>query len=115
MHPDNCNMAFGTGTLYINGEEFGGIIDANVTYAEDFGEAAELVRTIGATSSEFSCTIKMATDEFVRLSHALLGIDKALAESCPNKRVVHLAHHAKKKRIRKKNYNRMIRMCERYA
>ena len=37
----------------------------------------------------------------------------AVSESCPNKRVSYLAVHARKKRTRKKNFNRAVRICER--
>lgn len=37
----------------------------------------------------------------------------AVSESCPNKRVSYLAAHARKKRTRKKNFNRAIRILQR--
>lgn len=37
----------------------------------------------------------------------------AVSESCPNKRVSYLATHARKKRTRKKNFNRAIRILQR--
>lgn len=43
---------------------------------------------------------------------ALFGIRDAIINYCPDKRVVHLALHAKKPRTRKKNFNRAIKILE---
>lgn len=41
-----------------------------------------------------------------------IKVEEAVIKSCPNKRVSYLAAHARKKRIRIKNLNRAIRICE---
>lgn len=42
-----------------------------------------------------------------------IKVDEAVMKSCPNKRVSYLAAHARKKRTRKKNFNRAIRILQR--
>lgn len=107
-------IEFCKGTVYINGEHFCDDVEIRCAKEPDpLVEFDRVVYQIGQAAQEFTCSIKMATDAYVRFAHAMLGIDLALAEMCPNRRVVHLAKHAKKKRTRKKNYNRMIRECER--
>ncbi len=44
----------------------------------------------------------------------LFGFRDAILKCCLNKRVVHLALHASKARTRKKNFNRAIRILERF-
>ena len=112
MHPYGCKPTFGTGTLYINGEEFADITDMNVVYDEELDRAIDNVTRLGLASSEFSCSVKMATDEFINFTHAILGIRDLMFETCSDRRIVHLARFSKKKRTRKKNYNRIIRWCE---
>lgn len=41
--------------------------------------------------------------------------DQAELEKCPNRKVVHLAKHAKKARTRKKNLHRAMRIIEKEA
>ena len=43
---------------------------------------------------------------------ALLDIRDSVLDLCPNKKVVHLARHGRNKKIRKKNFNRAIRILE---
>lgn len=115
MHPDGCKPVLSGGTLYIGDELFGDVTEINCTEEDDrvdFDQCAEQVVKLGAASREWSATVKMASDAYIQFVHTLLGIDLALTEMCTNRRVVHLAKHAKKKRTRKKNYKRMIRICE---
>lgn len=42
-----------------------------------------------------------------------IKVEEAVMNSCPNKRVSYLAAHARKKRTRKKNFNRAIRILQR--
>lgn len=42
----------------------------------------------------------------------LFGICKSICDCCPNKKVVHLAKHARKRKTRNKNYSRCIRILE---
>lgn len=42
----------------------------------------------------------------------LFGICNSIFDCCPNKKVVHLAKHARKRKTRNKNCNRCIRILE---
>lgn len=42
----------------------------------------------------------------------LFAICKSICDCCPNKKVVHLAKHARKRKTRNKNYSRCIRILE---
>nr|DAP85223.1 MAG TPA: hypothetical protein [Caudoviricetes sp.] len=42
----------------------------------------------------------------------LFGICSLVYNCCPNKKIVHLAKHARKRKTRKKNFNRSIRILE---
>lgn len=118
MHPDGFKPDLTNGTLYFahSGEPIGKVLGAelveNCDDRIDYDQCAELVVKMWSATQSFSCTVEMASYEYMRFAHAVLGIERALAEMCPNRRVVHLVKHARKKRTRKKNYKRMIRICE---
>lgn len=42
----------------------------------------------------------------------LFGIRSLVYDCCPNKKIVHLAKHARKRKTRNKNYSRCIRILE---
>lgn len=42
----------------------------------------------------------------------LFGIRSLVYDYCPNKKIVHLAKHARKRKTRNKNYSRCIRILE---
>lgn len=65
-----------------------------------------------ACLNHFMVTIKETIDNIVNLALFLGDMDSDLRKKCPNKRVVHLAYHAKKERTRKKNLARMIKIIE---
>lgn len=118
MHPDGFKPDLSNGTLYFahSGEPIGKVIEVESIEScddrIDFDRCAEQVVKLGAANHGFSFTVKMASYEYMRFAHAMLGIERALIEMCPSRRVAYLAKHAKKKRTRKKNYHRMIKECE---
>lgn len=59
-------------------------------------------------SASFDMTAKIC----VETMFILLGLRKAIAESCGNKRVVHLMKNHKRKKVRLKNLHRAIRIIE---
>lgn len=61
-------------------------------------------------TAELTCSLKMAAQSIQKIIDAMLGITKAVLELCPDKRVVHLARHARKERTRKKNRRRAYRL-----
>lgn len=61
-------------------------------------------------TAEITCSLKMTAQSIQKLIDAMLGVTKAVLELCPDKRVVHLAKHARKERTRKKNRRRAYRL-----
>lgn len=82
------------------------------TTSDDFVDMVNGLTRVGIAAREAGIQLKMAMSVFTRLAHVITGIEKHMKETCPNRRVVHLAYHARKLRTRKKNYRRMIRICE---
>jgi hypothetical protein len=56
----------------------------------------------------FLDTVSQTIDKLFPIINDLLGDFKAFRNTYSNRRVVHLAYHAKKERVRKKNYNRLL-------
>lgn len=74
-----------------------------------FAYACDALVKVGAA-------VASATAAFAKLAEAVRAYNERTAaalENYPNKRVVHLAKHAKKKRVRKKNINRIREWAER--
>lgn len=108
-------ITLSSGTLYINGEKMGEVSEAEFTTEPNEDELlgfADDLKLLAHASEEITISAKMATDAFTRFVHVINGIDKYMRETCPNRKVVHLAYRARKLRTRKKNYRRMIRICE---
>lgn len=113
-------------------------LDGTTTLVNSFGnivnEPAELKDTLNSLNDgswSYDIPIMVVTDlsqshDFYTVDHVikmkqayLQYFDKfirypiAVREFCPNKRVSYLAAHARKKRTRKKNFNRAIRILQR--
>ena len=67
-----------------------------------------------ASIVDVEAAFEMLAKETKDLMLTLTGMYQAVIECCPDKRVVHLALHGKKARIRKKNFNRAFRILERW-
>lgn len=98
---------FGSGTLYINDEEFGSINEAEITCSDEF-DIPNYIRKIENLEASFECLCRITKEAIM----AIMGVKSAVIELCPNKKVVHLALYGKKKRTRTKNLNRAIRILE---
>lgn len=100
---------FGSGSIYTknpdgNWTKLGSISKNEVeTYTDD-----PINTTINLLSNSFECIAK-ASKEFIL---AVTGLRNSILECCPNKRVVHLALNGRTRRIRKKNFNRAIKILE---
>lgn len=57
---------------------------------------------------DFVCAIQLSNENYMKI----LDIYNDMLYMCPNKRVVHLAKHARKLQTRKKNFNRVIKILE---
>lgn len=106
---------FGSGTLYILNEDdepkkFGEvkdveIVDPPIELADD---ASDFVVPVTGMEATYEALCKFSKDVVL----ALLGIRDSVLDLCPNKKVIHLARHGRNKKIRKKNFNRAIRILE---
>lgn len=104
-----------SGTIYIlddgeKPEELGTISSCDIE-CSDYSDYDDAVLSINRfeDSIELFCRV---TKECIM---AIAGMKDAILKCCPNRRVVHLALNGKKKRTRKKNLNRAIRILERIA
>lgn len=59
-------------------------------------------------NSVLTCSAKLSKDAIM----ILYGVCEMVLICCPNKRVVHLALNGRTRRIRKKNFNRAIKILE---
>ena len=117
MGEDNKTI-LGPGTLYIAGEPHPlGEVRAVEALAEEPAEEPNenLVLKIGPALQASSVTCTITAETFVAMSRALVGYVYGTLFACPNRRVVHLAKHSKKRRTRKKNWHRACRIVEREA
>ena len=64
------------------------------------------------TLSSATFSMHLSKEQYFRLIDVATGLFKLICELCPNKRVIHLAKYGKKRRTRKKNRARMIRILE---
>ena len=84
---------------------------------------ADNLKTIGGETSVFDSSSRLIMDcslSFETLGKIseqamlkIFGMWDMVVEACPNKRVRHLAKHARKERTQKKNVHRCFRMIER--
>ena len=83
---------------------------ADVTFLDDKDESIDMmaVMPINGLTKELEIIAHISEDAML----AITGILNVILDCCPNKRVVHLAKHGKKKRTRKKNLHRAIKILE---
>ena len=110
----------GSGTLYISNTDgtfqlLGNLHDADVSYEptdwhDDYIDATynSYVTYCGDYESTINATCTLSKEALMYI----LGIRDLIVKNCPNKRVAHLALHAKKKRTRKKNIHRAVYILE---
>jgi hypothetical protein len=117
----NSNIQLGPGRLFIEGhdgpEYLGSVYELDTldcTFEEEpWPKENPVIQRVLSEVLTFS--IKMVGQAAQRALDALLGITEAVLELCPDKRVVHLAKHARKERTRKKNRRRAYRLMMKEA
>lgn len=101
------NITLRPGTLYFMNEDSGKweILSEVKEYMLNFTSEEYVEDTLHSVLSwkdTYECTLTMEmAGNMVR---------DCILSLCPNPRVVHLAKHSKKKRVRNKNYNRAIKI-----
>lgn len=113
MHPEN-GITLGPGTVYIDGQKLGDVksIESMEATPYDSGILACDFSMIVKAMGELSFTTSITAKAWTRLMSVLLGVEKKMYDTCPNRRVAHLSRYAKKRRTRNKNYDRMLRIFE---
>lgn len=107
---------FNPGTLYILNEDgsYKELIQINDSEIESVKndvtvcEAYKTVSNLANIGASFECLARVTREAFL----AMTGIKDAIIQTCPNRKVVHLAMYSRKKRTRKKNFNRAIKILE---
>ena len=114
-------IEMGNGTFYISHPDgvchlLGNLHDAEISYEQtddhyDYIDAMSdsYIPYCGGYEATINATCALNKEVLMYI----LGIIDLIVKNCPNKRVVHLALHAKKKRTRKKNIHRAVYILER--
>lgn len=109
-------VELGSGTLYIlNPDEttslLGNVHEAEISIEED--STPEVINYSSLKSLEASFELVTRVSKEIIL--AITGVTDAVIKCCPNRKVVHLALTARKKKTRKKNFHRAIKILEEMA
>lgn len=104
-------FTLGSGQLYITNPDGTHSLVGHITNVECTSEDNDIsvpVVSLADLEATFTALGKVAKDVML----AITGVYEAVINCCPDKRVVHLALHAKKARTRKKNRNRAFKILE---
>ena len=115
-----CKQKMNDSQLYIldengNHEPFGPVTDAMIEIkaeveqiVQNFSDAANAISELSHAFHDITFECKASKQMLMTIT----GVCDEVLKDCPNKRVSHLAIHAKKKRTRTKNLNRAFRIAE---
>lgn len=114
-------IELGSGTIYISNHDgtcqlLGNLHDDEVSYntTDDHDDYIDSTSNSYVTyCGDYESTINATCTLSKEVLMYILGIRDLIVKNCPNKRVVHIALHAKKKRTRKKNIHRAVYILER--
>lgn len=84
------------------------VTDTSVECTDEDNDISIPVASLVDIETAFDWFVKMTKDIML----AITGMYTAVLNCCPDRRVVYLAVHGKKARIRKKNRNRAFRILE---
>ena len=106
-------IEFGSGTIYISNPDgttspFGRINDAEIETTSTVEDDPAYIPYLG----DYETTIEGICKFYKNALMYLTGVSQLAIDMCPNRKVVHLAKHAKNGRARKKNLNRAIYILE---
>lgn len=106
-------IEFGSGTIYISNPDgttspFGRINGAEIETASTVEDDQVYIPYIGDCETTIEGTCKFYKNALMYIT----GVSQLAIDMCPNRKVVHLAKHANKRRARKKNLNRAIYILE---
>lgn len=106
---DSLNRGFVCVKIGDKWEKLGKMVDTPETEPTDKPEPCN----ISKLTEELTVSFKTVGKAAEQLSLIFSGLWEMALESCPDRRVLHLALHAKQERTRKKNTHRIFRMIER--
>lgn len=86
----------------------GHVTDASVESSTEDNDISVPVASLVDIETAFDWFVKMTKDTML----AITGMYTAVLNCCPDRRVAHLAVNGKTARIRKKNFNRAIKILE---
>lgn len=86
----------------------GHVTDASVESSTEDNDISVPVASLVGIETAFDWFVKMTKDAML----AITGMYAAVINCCPDRRVAHLAVYGKTARIRKKNFNRAIKILE---
>lgn len=107
---------FGPGAIYISNPDgtlirFADVNDCSIE-CEDKGEFNYISNNINNTiEASFEVACRMPEEALLYIS----GARDVVVKCCPNRKVAYLAIHSKKRRTRKKNIHRAIKILEELA
>lgn len=97
--------------LHRIGFEPGYVLDEEqVVYEDPMWPKENPFLKVGDSLKSVAAAAELASEAIIEAARAIGGFIATTLEDCPNRRVVHLALHGKKKRTRKKNLRRACRM-----
>lgn len=104
---------FGPGTIYVSNPDGTSIgrLDINNCSIECEDECKDEINYISndinnTIEASFECVAKVSRDILM----AITGVSDIVVKCCPNRKVAYLALHSRKKRTRKKNFHRAIKI-----
>ena len=106
-------IEFGIGTIYISNpygtmSPLGRINGAEIETTSTAEDEQVYIPNI----RDYEITIEGICKFYKNALTHLTGVSQFIIDVCPNRKVVHLAKHAKKRHARKKNLNRAIYILE---
>ena len=104
---------FGPGTIYISNPDGTPIVHVDINNCsiecEDEDEFNYISNAINSTiEASFEATCSKLKEALLYIS----GTRDVVVKCCPNRKVAYIATHSKKRRIRKKNIHRAIKILE---
>lgn len=106
---DDTKTILGPGTFRV-GEPCYVLDEEQVVYEEPMWPKENPFLKINDGMKSVAVAAELAADAITEMAREIVDFIVRTLEDCPNRRVVHLALHGKKKRTRKKNLRRACRM-----
>lgn len=107
------NIKLNSGQLYFIEPDgstslLGHVIHTSVECPAEDNDISEVVVSLSNLEASFTAIAKVSKEAML----AITGLYQTVINCCPDRRVAHLAVHGKTARIRRKNFNRAIRILE---